>query len=124
MKEKKEETQTLELIEAEAGSSIRLRNPDNLGFLGLLVKIASVFLALFALWYNSFGVISELHQNAIFFSLIGFVGFILYPLSKKRARQTLPIDTFLAFLVLHFSYGVGSIVGIFRVIKEKLNERK
>ncbi|AEA34203.1 TRAP transporter permease [Hippea maritima] len=89
-----------ELIEAEAGSSVRLRNPDSLGFLGLLVKIASVFLALFALWYNSFGVISELHQNAIFFSIIGFIGFILYPLSKKKAKQTLKIDVVLAFLVL------------------------
>lgn len=97
---KKKKEENLDLIEAEAGSSVHLRNPDNLGFLGLLVKVASVFLAVFALWYNSFGVISELHQNAIFFSIIGFIGFILYPLSKKRARQTLPIDTFLAFLVL------------------------
>ncbi len=89
-----------EFIEAEAGSNIRLRNPDKLGFLGVLVKIASVFLALFALWYNSFGVMSELHQNAIFFAVIGFIGFILYPLSKKKARETLKIDAVLAFLVL------------------------
>ncbi len=94
------EKQEKELIEAEAGSNIRLRNPDKLGFLGVLVKVASVFLAIFALWYNSFGVISELHQNAIFFSIIGFVGFILYPLSKKKAKETLKIDAVLAFLVL------------------------
>jgi len=89
-----------EFIEAEAGSNIRLRNPDSLGFLGVLVKIASVFLALFALWFNSFGVMSELHQNAIFFAVIGFIGFILYPLSRKKAKETLKIDTILAFLVL------------------------
>ena len=89
-----------DLIEAEAGSSVFLRNPDTLGLPGLLVKIAGVVLAIFALYYNSFGVISELHQNAIFFSLIGFMGFILYPFSKKNAKQTLKIDVVLAFLIL------------------------
>ncbi len=88
-----------ELLEQEdAGSKILVRNINNLGFVGKTVKTASVILTAFALWFNSFGVISTLHQNAIFFSFIVFAGFILYPTSKKHPKKTLSIDTTLAVL--------------------------
>ena len=87
-----------ELEESEPGSKIVIRNLDNLGFLGTVVKIMSVILTLIIFWFNSFGVMSELHQNAIFYSFISFIGFILYPTSKKFPKQTLYLDTALGTL--------------------------
>jgi len=29
-----------------------------------------------------------------------------------------------SFLILHFSYGIGEIVGLFKVLKEKYDKRK
>lgn len=87
-----------ELKESEAGSAILIRNPDKLGFLGKIVNAMSVILALFSFWFNSFGVISELHQNAIFYSFISFIAFILYPTSKKFHKQTLYLDVILGTL--------------------------
>ncbi len=86
------------LEEDEAGSKILVRNIDNLGIVGTAVKIASVILTAFSLWFNSFGVMSNLHQNAIFFSFIVFVGFILYPTSKKYPEKTLTMDVILGTL--------------------------
>ena len=86
------------LEEEEAGSKILVRNINKLGAVGTAVKIASVILTAFTLWFNSFGVISTLHQNAIFFSFIVFVGFILYPTSKKHPKKTLTIDVILGTL--------------------------
>ncbi len=86
------------LQQEEAGSKILVRNLDKIGIPGKAVKVASVILTVFALWFNSFGVISELHQNAIFFSFICFAGFILYPTSKKYPKKTLTLDTILAVL--------------------------
>ncbi len=91
-----EEKQLLE--QEDAGSKILVRNINSIGFIGSAVKIASVILAAFALWFNSFGVISTLHQNAIFFSFIVFIGFILYPTSKKHPKKTLSLDFILASL--------------------------
>ncbi len=88
-----------ELLEQEeAGSKILVRNINHIGIIGKVVKVASVILTAFALWFNSFGVISTLHQNAIFFSFITFAGFILYPTSKRHPKKTLSIDTTLAVL--------------------------
>jgi len=92
------------LEEEEAGSKILVRNVDKLGIIGKAVKVASVILTAFSLWFNSFGVMSTLHQNAIFFSFIVFVGFILYPTSKKHPKKTLTIDTI--FAVLGFLAGL------------------
>ncbi len=91
-----EDKQLLE--EEEAGSKILVRNIDKLGNVGKTVKIASVILTVFSLWFNSFGVMSTLHQNAIFFSFIVFTGFILYPTSKKHPKKTLTIDVILGTL--------------------------
>ncbi len=91
-----EDKQLLE--EEEAGSKILIRSIDKLGRVGEAVKVASVLLTVFSLWFNSFGVMSTLHQNAIFFSFIVFVGFILYPTSKKHPKKTLSLDVILGTL--------------------------
>jgi len=44
--------------------------------------------------------------------------------SWQIKKNTTFFHQILAFLVLHFSYGIGSIVGIIKVLKEKLNRRK
>ncbi len=86
------------LEEEEAGSKILVRNINKLGSVGKTVQVASVILTVFSLWFNSFGVMSTLHQNAIFFSFIVFTGFILYPTSKKHPKKTLTVDVILGTL--------------------------
>ncbi len=86
------------LEEEETGSKILVRNINKLGSVGKTVKVASVILTVFSLWFNSFGVMSTLHQNAIFFSFIVFTGFILYPTSKKHPKKTLTVDVILGTL--------------------------
>ncbi len=98
------------LEQEEAGSKILVRNIDSIGSIGKAVKVASAILTALALWFNSFGVISTLHQNAIFFSFIVFAGFILYPTSKKHPKKTLTIDTILGTL--------GFIAGLYIVFFE------
>jgi len=63
-------------------------------------------------------------NKIIFFTILILYLSIISIRSFQIKRNTTFFHQFLAFLVLHFSYGVGSIVGIFRVLKEKLNERK
>lgn len=63
-----------------------------------LIFVVGVAMSLFHLWYNSFGVISEVWRNAAHYSFILFMGFFLFPLSKKKPDQTLKIDIILAAL--------------------------
>jgi len=82
-------------------------------FLFVLSLILSLILALF---------------NKIFFYL--FLGILTLYLSiiSLRSFQIKKNTTFfhqlMAFIVLHFSYGIGSLVGIFKVLKEKYDKRK
>jgi len=66
--------------------------------------------------------------NKMFFYLFLIILFIYLSIISIRSFQIKKDTTFfhqlLAFLVLHFSYGIGSLVGIFRVLKEKYVKRK
>jgi len=44
--------------------------------------------------------------------------------SFQIKKDTTFFHQLLAFLVLHFSYGIGSLVGIFKILKEKYVKRK
>jgi len=66
--------------------------------------------------------------NKIFFYLFliifGSYLIIISIRSFQIKKNTTFFHQVLAFLVLHFSYGIGSIVGIFKVLKEKYDKRK
>ena len=57
-----------------------------------------ILTSLFHLWVTTIGILPEIQRNAIHFGLILFMGFIMYPLSKKKALKTIRLDVFLAIL--------------------------
>lgn len=57
-----------------------------------------ILTSLFHLWVSTVGILPEIQRNAIHFGLILFMGFIMFPLSKKRAQKTFRVDIFLAVL--------------------------
>jgi TRAP transporter 4TM/12TM fusion protein len=61
--------------------------------------------AAFHIWANTFGDLSDLWRNALHLSLLGFLGFILYPgIKKKKPHKALVIVNFaLAFALLSTS---------------------
>ncbi len=63
-----------------------------------LVYWVGVACSLFHLWVNTVGVMPEIQRNAVHFGFILFMGFILYPVRPRLARQTLGLDVFLAAL--------------------------
>jgi glycosyltransferase involved in cell wall biosynthesis len=66
--------------------------------------------------------------NKFFFYLFLFILFSYLIIISIRSFQIRKNTTFfhqlLAFLVLHFSYGLGSLVGILKVLKDKYVKRK
>ena len=66
--------------------------------------------------------------NKIFFYLFlmifGIYLIIISIRSFQIKKETKFFHQLVAFLVLHFSYGIGSLVGIFKVLKEKYGKRK
>jgi len=58
----------------------------------------AILTSLFHLWVSTIGILPEIQRNAIHFGLILFMGFIMYPLSKKNAQKTIRLDLFLAIL--------------------------
>ena len=57
-----------------------------------------ILTSLFHLWVSTIGIMPEIQRNAIHFGLILFMGFIMYPLSKRKPLKTLRLDLFLAVL--------------------------
>ncbi len=55
----------------------------------------------------------------IFLTILGSYLTLITIRSFQIGKSTTPFHQILAFLVLHFSYGVGSIVGIFKVLKDR-----
>jgi len=66
--------------------------------------------------------------NKVFFYLFFIILFSYLSIISLRSFQIKKNTTFihqlLAFLVLHFSYGIGEIIGIFKILKEKYVKRK
>ncbi len=59
-----------------------------------------ILASVFHLWVNTIGILPEIQRNAIHYGCILFMGFILYPLSKKNPLKTFQLDLFLAILSL------------------------
>ncbi|MDF1590641.1 MAG: TRAP transporter permease [Desulfobacterales bacterium] len=68
------------------------------GRLAGIVYWFGILTSLFHLWVSTIGILPEIQRNAIHFGLILFMGFIMYPLSKRKALKTLRLDLFLAIL--------------------------
>jgi len=49
-----------------------------------VVFVAGILLSLFHLWSNAVGLLPEIQNNAIHFGLILFLGYLQYPISRKK----------------------------------------
>ncbi|WP_031480820.1 TRAP transporter permease [Maridesulfovibrio frigidus] len=83
-----------------------------------LIYVVGIICSLFHLWVNTVGVMPEIQRNAIHYSFMLFIGFIQYPLLKKHARATLPLDYFFATL----SFAVGFYLVFFEDALHMRNE--
>ncbi|MGA1862744.1 TRAP transporter permease [Deferribacter thermophilus] len=69
-----------------------------------IVYFVGIITSLFHLWVNTVGIMPEIQRNALHYSFLLFLGYLLYPMSKKHPEKTLKIDIILA--VLSFLVGV------------------
>ena len=70
------------------------------GRLARMIYWFGVLTSLFHLWINTVGILPEIQRNALHFGFILFMGYVLYPLSKKRPSKTIRWDVALAFISL------------------------
>ncbi|MCP4396823.1 MAG: TRAP transporter fused permease subunit, partial [bacterium] len=56
--------------------------------------------SLFHLWVNTVGIMPEIQRNAAHYGFMLFMGYLLYPVAKKYARNTLILDYLLAILAV------------------------
>ncbi|MGA1195027.1 MAG: TRAP transporter permease, partial [Candidatus Latescibacterota bacterium] len=64
-----------------------------------IVFVVGILLSLFHLWSNAVGVLPEIQSNAIHFGLILFLGYLQYPISRKKDLG-LGLDYGLAILAI------------------------
>lgn len=72
------------------------RQRELTGFSKNLVYSVGIFMALFHLWANTIGIIPEFTRNCIHFGFVLFLGYMLFPCSRKKPDRRLRFDTFLA----------------------------
>jgi peptidoglycan/LPS O-acetylase OafA/YrhL len=58
--------------------------------------------------------LSKLFIFVLATSLFAYIGFILYVSKRLYDKNARYINIFWGFVVLHFSYGIGSLIGLFR----------
>ncbi len=67
--------------------------------------------SLFHVWYNTFGTLSDYWRNSLHFGLLGAIGLLLFPLSKRGGKLTLAIDSLLA--------GAVVVAGVYPIFMEE-----
>ncbi|BCR06674.1 hypothetical protein DESUT3_37430 [Desulfuromonas versatilis] len=86
-------------LESDQGEALAVQRKLT-AFPAKFVFVVGVLMSLAHIWFNTFGVISEIQRNAVHYAFVLLLGFVFYPLSKKKPDQTLPIDFLLALLGL------------------------
>jgi len=71
----------------------------------VLIRFFGAGVALFHIWANTIGNMSDLWRNSLHFALLGFLGFLLYPAFKKWSSDSFAFktDLILGLLVLSTS---------------------
>ncbi len=87
------------VVQDRSGESI-VSKRELKGFWEIFIYWFAVATSILHLWYNSFGILPELRLNAIHYGMMLFMGFLLFPLSAKKAKETLKFDIILAFLAV------------------------
>ena len=80
------------------------------GAMAHVIYWVGVAMALFHIWVNTIGIMPEIQRNALHFSFICFLGYLIYPFRKRHHKRWLPLDFALAVLSL--------AVGVYLVLFE------
>ncbi|HHJ52561.1 MAG TPA: TRAP transporter permease, partial [Caldithrix abyssi] len=68
------------------------------GTLGKYFFVITILMSLFHLYYNTIGVMPDLRRNAFHMLFVLAIGYLMYPLSPKKADKTLRLDFVLSVL--------------------------
>ena len=74
-----------------------------------VIYIVPVISSLFHLWVNTIGVMPEIQRNALHYSLILFLGYLIYPINKGSINQ-IPIKTTDKTALINYTLAVLSII--------------
>ena len=100
-----------------AGETLAVKR-DLAGSSGTIIYWVGVVCSLFHIWVNTVGVMPEIQRNAVHFGFMLLMGFVIYPLSRRHHRGTLPVDWFLALL----SFAVAMYLVLFEDALHARNE--
>ncbi len=88
------------------------------GAMAQVIYWVGVAMALFHIWVNTIGIMPEIQRNALHFSFICFLGYLIYPFKKRNHKRWLPLDFALAVL----SVAVGVYLVLFEDALHARNE--
>ena len=88
------------------------------GWTDRLITLAAICCSLFHIWVNTIGIMPEIQRNALHFSFILFMGFLMYPMLKRHPGKTLSLDYVLAIL----SFLIGLYLVLFEDALHARNE--
>ncbi|MFJ8261031.1 TRAP transporter permease [Rummeliibacillus sp. NPDC094406] len=116
---KKEDFDVNEVLESdkEAGGGLRQLS----GTLGLVTAILCFTLSAFSIYVNGFMNIQEMYRNAIFFTFITVLTFLLYPATKKSSRTKASIVDYV-WVVLGLSGGLYILFNYYTIHNVKMSE--
>ncbi|QJT07897.1 TRAP transporter permease [Oceanidesulfovibrio marinus] len=83
-----------------------------------IVYVVGILCSLFHLWVNTVGIMPEIQRNAVHYAFILFLGFLQYPLLKRKADKSIAIDYGLAIL----AFAVGFYLVFFEDALHARNE--
>ena len=74
-----------------------------------IIYIVAVISSLFHLWVNTIGVMPEIQRNALHYSLILFLGYLIYPINKGSINQ-IAIKTTDKTALINYTLAVLSVI--------------
>lgn len=90
------------------------------GLTSTLLRFCAAGIAVFHVWANTIGNISDLWRNSLHFALLGFLGFLIYPVSKKKPSG--PVASSTNFILGLFALSTGIYLILFEGALHTRNE--
>ena len=90
------------------------------GLTSTLLRFSAASIAVFHIWANTVGNISDLWRNSLHFALLGFLGFLITPVSKKRSSG--PVASGANFILGLLALSTGIYLVLFEGALHTRNE--
>jgi len=83
-----------------------------------VVYVVAVISSLFHLWVNTIGVMPEIQRNALHYSLLLFLGYIIYPIARRNINQ-IPKNTIDKTELINYTFAILSVTaGLYLIFFE------